>query len=265
VISARRVQVTAAFVAAARTAFARPRSGSTRDEDATLPLPALGVYPPRSLLAGAARGLVVTPWFAAATGFVVAAALWIYMPHAEFRFPSSAVGVVPCQPQACNAAAGQGGAPTTTGRQPIASSGKTIGLGTGQPDPTGRTAAYGLKFSYAVIWQGQDKFEVKITITGRHALRAWKLAFAMPGDQISVVVGAAWRPSGTDGGIASAPSDSSPGAQSSGDHSDSGGSNAHERSDVISFQIFGEGTPVMPTGCQFDGANCTFSSELQSH
>ena len=53
------------------------------------------------LMAGAVRGLVATPWFAAATGFVVAAGLWIYSPHAELKFPSSAVGTVPCTAQGC--------------------------------------------------------------------------------------------------------------------------------------------------------------------
>jgi hypothetical protein len=260
VISARRVRVNAA-VAAARTAIARPRSGDGRDDDATLPLPALGVYPPRSLLAGAARGLVVTPWFAAATGFVVAAALWIYMPHAELKFPQSSVGVVPCQPRGCDAAAGQGsGALATTTRQPIGRSGKIAGQGAAQPDPGRRTAASGLTFSYAVIWQGQGRFDVQITITGKHASRDWKLAFAMPGDHIGAVLGAAWQPSGTDSGTASTPSSSSPPVWDSGGHGDSGGPDARGRSDVISFLIFGDGTPVMPTGCQFNGASCTFSS-----
>src|SRR5271169_558810 len=37
----------------------------------------------------AVRGLLMTPWFAASTGFVIAAGLWVYSPHASIRFPSA--------------------------------------------------------------------------------------------------------------------------------------------------------------------------------
>src|SRR5260370_20317743 len=48
----------------------------------------------------AVRGLLVTPWFAASTGFVVAAGMWLYSPHARINFPP-AIGKVHCQSRDC--------------------------------------------------------------------------------------------------------------------------------------------------------------------
>src|SRR6202035_1092864 len=55
----------------------------------------------QSLFRGATRSLFVTPWFAAATGFVIAAGLWVYSPHTVLRFPNSEPGVSVCQSTGC--------------------------------------------------------------------------------------------------------------------------------------------------------------------
>ena len=122
----------------------------------------------------------------------------------------------------------------------------------GQPDNGG--AAAGLTFSYQVLWNSQGRFGVLIRVTGKHRPRAWKLTFAMPGDEISDVMGADWHPSGTDGGTASGPSDASQWQWPS----DGAVTTRHHRR-AIGFLVLGQGTPVMPTGCSFNGASCTFS------
>jgi hypothetical protein len=213
-------------------------------------------------MAAAVRGLLVTPWFAAATGFVVAAGMWIYSPHAELKFPPSAVGVVPCEAHGCGVDAGQdGGALATTTRQHIGKSGKSTGKAAAQTDGGGGTAVSRLAFGYAVLWQRDGKFGVLITVTGKHIPGAWKLTFAMPGDQISDVMGAAWHPAGADGGTASELSGPAPGQWQgqlgSGDHSDPGVVSRHRRG--FSFLVLGQGTPVVPTGCSFNGTSCAFS------
>jgi hypothetical protein len=239
-----------------------------------MPIPAPRLRVPRTRLAGsgrsagteagllarAVRGLVATPWFAAATGFVVAAGLWIYSPHAELKFPPSAVGVVPCGSHACGITAGQdGGAVATTKGQHIARSG-TAAV---QADGAGRAAGSRLKFSYVVLWQTGGKFSVRISVTGRRVPRAWKLTFAMPGDQISDVLGADWRPSGAGSGTASASADPSaaqwPGESGNVGQGDSGSSASRPGRHTISFLVIGQGTPVVPTGCSFNGRSCSFS------
>ena len=196
------------------------------------------------------RGLLVAPWFAAAAGFVVAVGLWISAPHAVFRFPS-AVGEVPCQVTGCGSQAGLGaGKLTTTKGQPIAHHKKASGA---KADAGRRSAASGLTFAYVVLWHQQGKFAVLITVRGKKALHNWELAFKMPGDQITYVVGAAWQPSGTDGGTASVQAD----RQGQREHGDADGPDRSGH--VISFTVFGQGTPVAPTGCTFDNATCRFS------
>jgi hypothetical protein len=272
--AARRVQLLAAKRTAAKTAAAASRLSEWENADATLPFSALRVRALRArllgngrlatdpgLVAGAARGLLATPWFAAATGFVVAAGLWIYSPHAELEFPPGAGGVVHCGLQGCRATAGQNGdAPASTGQQAIGQTGATTA--TTHAQRARPSAVAGLKFSYSVLGQQDGRFFVAITITGRHVPRTWRLRFALPSDQISAVYYATWRPSGTDGGTASGPYAAVsrqyqwPGDSGS---SDAGtvflGSNRHE----IGFMVVGEGTPVMPDVCSFDGSTCSFS------
>lgn len=204
-------------------------------------------------MAGAVRGLLATPWFAAAMGLVVAAGLWIYAPHAELRFPPSASGAQPCLVDGCSITPSTiGGSLATTSGQAVVHSAKSGRLGV-----DGRAVA-GLTFSYVVLWHSHGKFGVVISVTGRQRPREWKLTFAMPGDQISAVTGADWQPSGAGAGTASAPSGPQgnwPGAN----HGYPGGQDAQDQRDGISFLVVGRGRHVVPTSCTFNGASCTFS------
>jgi hypothetical protein len=227
------------------------------DASPTLRLPAFRRRGP-GLMTHAARGLPVTPWFAAATGFVVAAGLWIYSPHADLQFPPSAVGRVPCAARGCGVTTGQGhGALATTKGQKIAPP-KATRMSVAQSNLDGGTAAAHLKFGYRVLWQSQGKFGVLFTLSGKHVPRAWKLTFALPGDEIIEVTGAAWHPSGSYGGTASWPAAGSP-WQPAGPEAGSGDQTNVSLQPGISFLVVGAGTPVVPTSCSFNRASCTFS------
>jgi hypothetical protein len=273
----RRVRVTAA-VAAARTALHDTRLEDTRLEDAdaadTAPLPRLArisrsragqdkTRPPRGpdsglsgVLRGAARGLVATPWFAAAAGFVLAAGLWMYSPHAQLKFPTALPGKVLCAQSGCTgpSAGGQGSLTVTTPGVPIvhhrkASARSRQNAGAAQA----RSAAAGLTFTFTLLGQRDGTFDAMIAVTGKPAAAHWQLAFELPTDTIKYVMGASWLPSSDhSGGIASPLTASSVPWGNGGQHGRDG-------QDGVMFMIVGTGSPVTPSGCFYNGASCSFT------
>ena len=198
------------------------------------------------MLRGSARNVLVTPWFAAGAGIVIAAAMWIYSPHAELKLPSGAVGEVPCQIQGCGPAAKYGaGSPSTTQGQRIVHRARSGRAATGKGEANRRDAVSGLKFEFTLLWQRHDSFGAMISVLGEHPLGSWRLTFTMPGAKIRYVVGAEWRPlASRDGGTASATRW----------HFDN-----HDGQHGASFVVFGSGTASTPATCEFDAAVCTFS------
>ncbi len=188
----------------------------------------------------AVRGLLLTPWFAASTGFVIAAGMWLYSPHASISFPS-AIGTVHCQLRGCLTPGGDGSgslASSAPGRRL-----PTKHRHTGQ-EAAGRNGAAGLRFTFAVLYHEHQSFGAIITISGKRSLGSWHLAFRLPGTQIQNVFSAEWLPlASNDGGTAS-PFDGTLGRLA-----DQGG---------VRFQVFGTGRLTRPTDCVFDGAACTF-------
>ena len=223
---------------------------------------------------GVARGVLVTPWFAAAAGFVIAASLWIYSPHPQLTFPAIAIGKapMPCSSHGCGPHVDKQGAGSLTlnSGEPLTQQQNSAGHGApGQA----RTAASGLAFGYVVqpTWGGN--FEVVISVTGKRAVKNWRLAFVLPGDHIRFVIGAHWQPVGGDGGTAS-PFTGAEGQQYggpggySGSRVDPGAVNGDftygsghggtlDQPGVI-FSVYASGKPVGPAHCSFDGASCTF-------
>ncbi|MFZ0047621.1 MAG: hypothetical protein WAL16_17405, partial [Streptosporangiaceae bacterium] len=160
-------------------------------------------------MAGAIHGLVVTPWFAAATGIVIAASLWLYAPRPELTFPPDAIGAVHCAEAGCLTAApghSPGSLATSSGQQ-IVPAKPAPGRDAVHTDVQAHRPSAGLTVTYAVVSSQQGRFSVVITVTSRHAIRNWTLAFSMPGDQIIGVLGASWQATGSASGIAS-PGDS---------------------------------------------------------
>jgi hypothetical protein len=225
---------------------------------------------------GAARSLLVTPWFAAGTGFVIAAGLWVYSPHTVLRFPSSALGDVPCQSSGCTSAAGESGGGSLAGH----GSGERLKsgrAGAARTAHSGRvskdTAVSGLKFDFLVLWHQQNGFAALVTVSGHAVPTSWKLSFLMSGARIGFVTGADWQPSAAgDGGTASALSHRHGGGGYGGGGYGGGGGNGnggdtvsygrgHDRGvPEISFTVSGTGPVRTPTNCVFDGDACTFGS-----
>jgi hypothetical protein len=230
------------------------------------------------LFRGATRSLFVTPWFAAATGFVIAAGLWVYSPHTVLRFPSSEPGLSLCKSKGCGQQSAQSGGKVTTvtpGVQLRGPKAKEIG----HPAEAGvnrrSTAAAGLTFKFTVLWQRDHGFGATITVSGHKVPGSWRLSFELPGTQIEYVTGVTWDSnSAGNGGTASQASyqigdpngNYSDGSSAFGAGTGDGGNEVgvgSARSDpgslpVISFLITGNGPPSAPAHCHFDGATCTF-------
>jgi hypothetical protein len=190
--------------------------------------------------------MLITPWFAVATGFVVAAGLWIYSPHAELRFPNGSGEEAPCKNAAdCRIA------PSPNPGTPAANS--TLPIVAAPLKAAGKTAARRpRRVTLRVFWQDQGKFAMLVTLSGRHVPRAWRLAFVLPGDQIIAVEGAVWEPAGTyKGTVTWSPEDAS---------SQTPGSGVSPWTKPgVSFVLVAAGAPITPTSCSFNGAACKFA------
>jgi hypothetical protein len=222
----------------------------------------------RGVLRGAARSLLVTPWFAAGAGFVLAAGLWIYSPHTELRFPgANAPYGVPCTTQQCGAGPGGGQLATSTPGERIrhpAGHGRSVHTGATGPN----SAASELTFTFVVAWQENDSFQALITVRGKHVPSTWRLEFTMPGARIRYVIGAQWRASPRgDGGTAfgsqrqfggGGPGNSQEYGQDNEDYGQNpGGHRAQD--DSIILLVMGRGSPSTPTNCVFNGSSCAFN------
>jgi hypothetical protein len=222
---------------------------------------------PASGLAGkhpvVARGPLMTPWFAAATGFVIAASLWIYSPHPQLTFPAIAVGKMPKVPShvdqpGAGSLAIKSGERATQQQQESAAPAKT------STRDRASTAASGFTFGYVVQPAADGKFWLTVTVAGKHAIKNWRLAFVLPGAHIQSVYGADWHPAGSDGGTASQFT-GDPGQQHGGpgDPGDYGHGGADDEPRVF-FRVLASGTPVGPADCSFGGASCTFRERAAS-
>jgi hypothetical protein len=212
----------------------------------------------RRLLTGAVRGLLVSPWFAAGAGFVVAAGAFIYAPHASLDF-GTAIGVTQCKVAGCHR--------TTSPGAPGIPAGHGDGLVTAAPVTSPPSAAAGLTFSYAVNWHVHGTFQMVLTVTSKHAIGSWRLAFVIPGATKVAVVDAKWQSSGPDGGTASGAAgnggDADAGTSADGWGSGSAGAATADdgapAADSVSLVVDGHGTPAAPASCVYDGAACHFS------
>lgn len=210
---------------------------------------------------GAVRGLVVSPWFAAGAGFVVAAGAFMYAPHAQLSPGNPLIGRTPCKAHGCKSTTEQGAKPLNAAAGQLPAS----------PSPSPSTPpTTGLTFKYAVSWHTHDTFEMVLIVAGKKAIGDWRLTFTIQGaTKITSVLGADWQPSGTGGVVAtgatyggsqdaSVPSSGSPSARpTSGDdnYSDAGARSP----DVIYLVVDGSGTPKAPDDCFFDGSACQFA------
>jgi hypothetical protein len=198
-----------------------------------------------------ARALMVTPWFAASAGIVIAAALAVdssaaltYVPNAPgVRCPvSSCVDSAPNQPDVATASPG---VKLKTGQAP----------GTGAPaGPDHRNVAGAVyRLGYQVVRRWQGGFIAMITLPDDLRPGPWRLRLAFPSARVDLVWGATWRPSGD--GAAGTATGSWPSA--GGRDQDIPGLDGQELADR-QLVIFATGRPRPPSGCRLDGARCSF-------
>jgi hypothetical protein len=229
------------------------------------------------------RGLLVTPWFAAGAGFVIAAALALNSPHTVLTYRPN---TVPCR--LCTEPTPQKGseASATPGVQirPVRPAKSAHARrGTGRPD-SGPVA--GLEVSFRVVWHKHGEFGAIITVPANRARHGWSLRFDMPGVRITQVWGAQWESApGGHGGLARMltrhPGRQPGSPRHSGRPGDSGPGRGHGQSGAqgqagsqelfgsqgspwdwtqpdVRFLVVAQGSPVTPVGCVLNGAGCHF-------
>jgi hypothetical protein len=197
------------------------------------------------MLRGAARGLIVSPWFAAGAGVVIATSAFLIAPRAVQEFPNNnGINVTHCSHAGCR--------PTPQGMLPL-----PLTEPGGQMRVTTATAASGLTFGYYVLWQQHGAFSMEISVSGSHAIGPWQLTFVIPGRYITSVAGANWQRSGVDGVIASGYVTTAGSYSRDGQGGDSSDGSRDQR--FIQFIVTGAGTAAPPGGCFYNSAQCHFT------
>lgn len=191
------------------------------------------------MLSGVARGMLVSPWFAAGAGFVIATTAFIVAPHAQMRFP---VQVTHCTKPACKSTVPQSGVPL-----PLTEPSDQVSISTAPA----ASAASGQTIRYRLLPR-YGAFSMQITLTRTQAHGGWQLAFAIPGVAVTSVTGATDWQLGASGEVTVFGS----GNWDSGgwDQGDSGRGDGD-----VGVTVFGNGTASGPSGCVLNGTPCHFS------
>jgi hypothetical protein len=214
------------------------------------------------VLRGAARSLLVNPLFAAGTGFVIAAGLWIYSPHTVLRFPQADPAVQPCPRAGCASGATPGQLTVTTPAEQLhpRSKHKTAAR------PAGQDATPAAEVGFIVLWQHGGDFAAQVSLPRRGLPSSWTLQFELPASaRISYIMGATWKASADGTGITvSAPVPGEYGGGGGHGYGRSGGHGYGSQADhfgrrhSVSFVFVASGSAVTPTNCQLNGTSCTF-------
>lgn len=209
----------------------------------------------RVLLGGAARGLMVSPWFAAGAGFVIAAGAFMYAPHASVNFDTTP-GVTTCPTLGCPAPEklpqfnGTQGGLVAPSPSPSSSS------------PRGRHAAHDAPtFTYTVEAEGTGMYQMVLTETSLQPIGGWQLSVEIPG-ATSVDVYDGVQQSGTDGAsTGGGDSHDGPGADEPSPGATLGvlTESGNDPSNVLRVVVDGEGSArTAPGGGTFRDAQGTF-------
>ena len=173
------------------------------------------------------RGLLVTPWFAAGAGFVIAAALSLNAPRTFLTYrPNNTPSTSKCA--TCVAPES---VPTSKPGVQIKSVNPAVIGGPGPARPAVR---------FHLGPERDGAFSVTFTLPADLPGNGWRLQFALPGRSITGVYGARWRPdAGGHGGTAAgylSPADPA----------------------AVSFTVSASGSPVTPAGCLLNAKPCHF-------
>ena len=196
-----------------------------------------------------ARSLMVTPWFAAGAGIVIAAAVAVGSPAAltysqagpnvHCSVSSSCAGPAPQRPDVATASPGVALKVSGGHRRGEAPAGSAPS----RASKSGGGAGYQL--GYQVIGHRRRGFIAIITMPGDLAPGDWSLAFTFPSARVERVWGALWEPSGNgEGGTALGPVRWAGRPQ--------GAVGARQ------LLVLAMGAPKVPSNCTLDGLSCSF-------
>jgi hypothetical protein len=198
------------------------------------------------MLTQAGHRLLVSPWFAAGAGVVIATGVMIYTPHTNF-----AIDIQKCQLVSCTKLAPQGAAPLQAGP------------GAPMPAPSRASVPADMTFWYQPVNQSTGSgFGMWIAIRYPHSVSQWQLSVVIKGATgLYVYYWPRWQAFGTDGVTVSslvARTESAGYAEiSAHDAGNDGGFSPTGY--LVLFQVRGKGTPRLPTECTYMGsAHCTF-------
>jgi hypothetical protein len=209
------------------------------------------------------RGLLVTPWFAAGAGFVIAAALALNSPHTVLTYRPNTLPCSTCiRPAPGSLASAKPGIKL---KVPAPAKHAQSSRGAAKDRQAPATAA-GLEVGFRVVWQKNGAFGAIITLPAGHAGRDWKLRFAIPGRRIFQVAGAQWLPLPSGYGGEASMLTAQPGFSG---HSGPPGGNQSGGPQVpgqpgqrsvrrFGFFVAAQGAPVTPVDCVLDGVACHF-------
>jgi hypothetical protein len=188
-----------------------------------------------------ARSLMMTPWFAAGAGIVIAAAMAVDS-QAALTYAPGDPGLR-CQVSGC--------ASPAPGHPPgLATAHPGVALKTTAPQPAGTEAASsgprpgaeaGYQLGYQVIRRWHSGFIAMITMPGDLKRGTWSLQFGFPSARIDRVSGALWQPwRNGDGGTARGP------------WQWRGGGDARQ------LTVSATGKPTDPSRCSLDRMRCGY-------
>ena len=202
-----------------------------------------------------ARSLLVTPWFAAGAGVVIAAALAVNTPTALTYGPAGPGGL--CATHRCTGER-RGQPPQVATATPGVAiktpDADAKGAGGPAPSPHGATEMSS-DLGYRIARDWGSGFTAVITMPGG-GKTGWSLQFAFPQARIMRVEGAQWRPSrGGDGGTANR---RAPRGGKSSAGSDPGTPAQSGAPDPDEMTVVATGKPQMPSSCTLDGISCHF-------
>jgi hypothetical protein len=204
-----------------------------------------------------ARSLLVTPWFAAGAGIVIAAALAVNTPTALTYGPTGPGGL--CVTHSCTGerrAQPPQEATATPGVAIKAPDADAKGAGSA-PAPPGVTEM-SAELGYRIV-RHRGWFTAVITMRGG-GKTGWSLQFAFPAAHVRRVMGARWLPSRDGaGGTAIRPAPRGDRSSAGSDPGEPGTPVQSGPPDPDQMVVIATGKPQIPSSCTLDGISCHFS------
>jgi len=205
-----------------------------------------------------ARSLLVTPWFAAGAGIVIAAALAVNTPTALTYGPTGPD--LQCTMHGC-IGAGRGKPPQAATATP------GVAIRAPDADAKGAGSAHAqhrgvesIELGYRIVQRWESGFIAVITMPGAAKSGGWSLQFAFSAAHVNRVWGAQWQPSGDGaGGTANGPSPSNEGP-SPASTPEPPGTQEPDPPDPDQMLVSATGKPQTPSSCTLDGISCSFGA-----